>query len=492
MKALNAPKWGAIALSLMVLSPVFYQNSHAHFNQEISKSSKSNFRKIASEDEADDLDAKIDAVNAAKEKVAAAEAKVSEAEDKVKALKEKIETLSGEVTTLEEEIKEIEEVQIPEIQTRKEAKEKEVQELGPKIEAIENNIKIEEEKILPEKEAAAKAKEDHEAAKLMLEGLIETGADQADIDLANKTLEEKKAELDKANEALAEVSKPLEELKAQKATIDQEVEARQGELKAIEEELKNKEAELAAKKAELEKKKAELEQAKADLEQAEKDLAAAKEELEAANKELADAKESLTNKKKVTDLEKETNRQMKEIDVLKCSSSYQLASYMANDFMSYAQLSISRLLLNMNAMMSALTLEARYDALFYNYNIGQIPNINTLLGQPQSITINNYDYSGDFSSHNTTTPAGEDLQEMLINATENGSNPFDGNFGKVQFHNFDKLNRVQNFSRTNYDFSNFSGAEDREILHQNELNINTIELDEDIDASLDEVFDDIV
>jgi myosin heavy subunit len=488
MKALKAPKWGAIALSLMVLSPTFYQDSHAHFNQEISKSSKSNFRKIASDEEADDLDAKIEAVKAAKEKVAAAEAKVSEAEDKVKGLKEKIETLSGEVTTLEEEIKEIEEVQIPEIQTRKEAKEKEVQELAPKVEAIENDIKLEEEKILLEKEAAAKAKDEHEAAELLLQDLIETNADQADIGLAKKTLEEKEAQLDKANEALAQVSKPLEEFKAQKATIDQEVKAGQGELNAIDEELKNKEAELAAKKEELEKKKAQLEKARAVLEQAEKDLATAKEELEAANKELADAKENLTNKKKVTDLEEETNRQMKVIDVLKCSSSYQLASYMANDFMSYAQLSISRLLLNMNAMMSALTLQARYDALFYNHNIGQIPNINTLLGQPQSITINNY--SGDFSSHNTTTPAGEDLEEMLINASENGSNPFDGNFGKVQFHNFDKLKRVQDFSRTNFDFSNFSGAKDRKILHQNELNINTIERHEDIGASLNEIFND--
>jgi chemotaxis protein histidine kinase CheA len=373
MKALKAPKWGAIALSLMVLSPTFYQDSHAHFNQEISKSSKSNFRKIASDEEADDLDAKIEAVNTAKEKVAAAEAKVSKA--KVKGLKEKKETFSGEVTTLEKEIKEIEEVQISEIQTRKEAKEKE--------------------------------------------------------------------------------------------------------------------AELAAKKEQLEVKKAQLEKARAYLEQAEKDLATAKEELEAANKELADAKENLTNKKKVTDLEEETNRQMKEIDVLKCGSSYQLASNMANYFKDYAQLPFLRLLLNMNAMMSALTLEARYDALFYNHNIGQIPNINTLLGQPQTITINNYNYnynynySGDFSSHNTTTPAGEDLEEMLISANKNRSNPFDReNFAKVQFYNFDKRNRVLDSSRTNYDFSNFSGAEDREILPQNELDINTIE------TSLDDMFDD--
>lgn len=489
MKALKAPKWGAIALSLMVLSPVFYNDSHAYFQQEISKSSKSNFRKVASE-ENDELDIKIEAVNAAKEKVATAKVKVSEAEDKVKNLKEKIGTLTGEVTTLDEEIKEIEEVQIPKIKVKKEDKEKEIQQLSPKVEAIENDIKREEEEILPQKEAAAKAKQEHEAAELLLEGLKETDANQTDIDLANNTLEAKKAALDKANDDLAKVSKPLEELKAQKATIDQEVEARQGELKAIDEELKNKEAELAAKKEELEKKKAQLEKARAVLEQAEKDLATAKEELEAAEKELADAKENLTNKKKVTDLEEETNRQMKEIDVLKCSSPYQLASYMANDFMDYAQLSISRLLLNMNAMMSALTLEARYDALFYNHNIGQIPNINTLLGQPQSITINNYDYSGDFSSHNTTTPAGEDLEEMLINATENGSNPFDGNFGMVQFHNFDKLNRVQNFSRTNFDFSNFSGAEVRKKLPQNEPDINTIETDDSIETSLDDMFDD--
>ena len=144
MKALKAPKWGAIALSLMVLSPVFYNDSHAYFQQEISKSSKSNFRKVASE-ENDELDIKIEAVNAAKEKVAAAEAKVSGAEEKVKNLKEKIETLSGEVTTLEEEIKEIEEVQIPEIKVRKEDKEKEIQQLAPKVEAIENDIKREEE-----------------------------------------------------------------------------------------------------------------------------------------------------------------------------------------------------------------------------------------------------------------------------------------------------------------------------------------------------------
>lgn len=478
MKTKQVPQLGAITLSLMLLAPAYVEQVKKHFNREVSKvSTKSIYRTIASDDI---IDQKIEAVQAAKEKIANLEKLIAEKEEAIK-------TSEANKIEIESAIKIIEEEEIPEIESRQSAK---VQDINlTETELTEKKSLLDEEllKVQPISDTVNQltqevAKAQEKINQLQADPTIQP--DDADLIAAKADLKEKQLKLNEATQELNNANSAIEPLKEEVLKIEQNIETLKGERIAIETELENKKSELETKKQELAKVIAEIEQLKKELEQAQIDL-------KAAQDELAKAKEDLTNDKKVTELEEENTRQMREIDVLKCSSPYQLANYMAHDFMSFAQLEISQLLLNMNAMMSALTLEARYDGLFYAHKIGQIPNINTLLGTPQSIVINNY--SGDFSRHSSVNELGEKdtLEEELINATNNKFNPFSPDFGSSQFFDFEKYSTVNDIGRK-YDFSNFENYQEREKLHIENTILekeNDSQTNKDVDASLDAIND---